>query len=194
MAINFAKTSFEGRSPIFWRGECKVLPGGFKPVNSLAVGMVVFRGTPLFVDFESMTAAVVKVATVLDGGTTTKVRVAKGSNFVAGDTVTKIGGTGTPTISSIDKSNSAYDVLNLSAGLTGVGKDDIIAEAETEGTAKYTPNMVSATDLEVKDKLDTLDAAYDALVLKKNAHYPILDSWVTGVCLTNNPNIMFINQ
>lgn len=194
MAIDFARTSYEGRTPAIWRGECKVLPGGFKPKNSLAKGAVLLRATPLYVDFSDMTAAVVKASKVLEGGTTTKPRIAKGSYFVVGDKVTKIGGTGTPTISAIDTSNAGYDVISLSAAITGLAANDVIAEAETEGEGKYTPNMVVAADLEIKDKLDTIDAAYEALILEKNIPYIVLDSWKQGVCLKSNPNIMFINQ
>ena len=67
MAIDFKKEKIRGRSPEFWRGEAKVLPGGFKPTQEFPVGTVILRGTPLFVDFEARTAAVCKVALVLDG-------------------------------------------------------------------------------------------------------------------------------
>ena len=194
MAVNFARTSYEGRTPAIWRGECKVLPAGFKPKNTLVKGMVVLTATPLYVDYADMTAAVIKVAKVLAGGTTTKPRIAKGHYFAVGDKVTKIGGTGNPTISAIDTSNADYDVLTLSAGLTGLVEGDVVAEAEAEGVALYTPNTVVAADLEVKDKLDTIDAAYDALVIMTNVPYPILPDWVNGLCLKNNPNIMFIKQ
>ena len=195
MGISFLKTSYEGRTPIFWRGECKVLPGGFKPLNALRAGSVLLSGTPLFVDFDNLTAAVVKVAKVLAGGTTTKVRVAKTHAFAAGDSVCKVGAEGTAVaISSIDTTNAEYDVLNLASGLTGVASGDVVAEAGEGGTPKYAPNAVVAADLEVKDKLDTIDAAYEALVLKKNAHYPVLDAWVAGIALKDNPNILFINQ
>lgn len=197
MAIEFKRTSYEGRVPVIWRGECKVFPAGFKPANTLNVGMVVLRGTPLCVDMDTLTAGVVKVATILDGGTTTKPRVGKGHYFAVGDVVMKVGKTDlTVTVSAIDKSNVDYDVITFSAALTTLTKGDVIAEAVAGDTAteRYIPNAVVAADLEVKDKLDTLDAAYEALILKNAVPYPILNSWVVGLCLKNNPNIMFIKQ
>ena len=80
MAIDFKKTAVKGHTPEIWRGECKILPGGFKPVQSFPVGTVLHRGTPIFVDFAAMSAAVCKTAKVLAGGTTTAFRVAKGSH------------------------------------------------------------------------------------------------------------------
>ena len=62
MAIDFKKTAVKGHTPEIWRGECKILPGGFKPVQSFPVGTVLHRGTPIFVDFAAMSAAVCKTA------------------------------------------------------------------------------------------------------------------------------------
>lgn len=206
MAINFARTSYEGRTPAIWRGECKVLPAGFKPKQTLAKGTVVHRATPLFVDFDNLEAAIVKVVKVVAGGTTSKPRVAKGHYFAVNDVVMKVGKTdASPTISAIDTSNADYDILTLSAAITGLAADDVLAEATayvapegsgeaTPAALKYIPNAVVAADLEVKDKLDTLDAAYEALVLKNVVSYPVLEDWLTGFCLKNNPSIKFIKQ
>jgi len=64
MAIEFKRTKVAGHFPEIWRGECRMLPGGFKPAQDFAVGTVLHRGTPLYVDFETMTAAVCKTAMV----------------------------------------------------------------------------------------------------------------------------------
>lgn len=200
MAIDFAKKTYPGRTPAIWRGECKILPGGFKPKNTLTKGEVVLRGTLLEIDFDTLEAAVVKTAKVLSGGTTSQVRVAKGSLFAVGDVVMKVGKTDvSPTVSSIDTSNSAYDVLKLSAAITGLAADDVIAEAtpyseSSPAAVKYTPNACVGADLDVQDKADTLDAAYEALILKNVVSYAILEDWLQGPCLKNNPNIMFIKQ
>lgn len=206
MAINFARTYYEGRTPAIWRGECKVLPGGFKPKNTLTKGMTILRGAPLYVDFDNMEAAVIKVVKVLSGGTTTKPRVAKGHYFAAGDVVMKVGKTdASPSVSSIDTSNAEYDVLTLSAAITGLAADDVLVEATpyaaavgsgsaTPAAEKYVPNAVVASDLEVKDKLDTLDAAYEAVVLKNVLPCPLQAGWLEGIALKNNPNIIFIKQ
>lgn len=214
MAIEFKKTTLSGKTPTIWRGECKILPGGFKPKNTIPTGTVLKRALPLFIDFANMEAAVIKVAKVLTGGTTTKVRVAKGHLFAVSDVIMKVGkDDASPSISSIDTSNADYDVLNLSAGISGITADDVIIEAspyvaavEATETAEateavpaaplYVPNAVVGADKEFNGKgLPTIDAAYEAVVLYPSVDYPILDSWLSGgMCLKDNPNILFIKQ
>lgn len=200
MAIEFKRNDYSGHFPEIWRGEAKILPGGFNPVQTFAVGTVLRKGVPVYVDFDAMTAAVCKTATVLSGGTTSKVRVAKGHYFAVGDVITKNGdGSATPSISSIDASNTEYDVLNLSAAYTGLAADDVIVEsaAVESGTAasKYEPNAVIGSELVVEDKgVPTIDAAYEAVVLLPALSAPVLSSWKTGIALKNNPNIIFIKQ
>lgn len=134
MAIEFNKTSLSGHTPEIWRGECKMLPGGFKPKNTIATGTVVNRGTLCYVDFSDMTAAVIKLAKVINGGTTSKPRIAKGHLFAVGDVVAKVGKDDkSVTVSSIDTDNSGYDVLNLSAAITGLAANDVLIEATEYG-------------------------------------------------------------
>lgn len=200
MAITFEQQSFSGRFPEIWRGECKMLPGGFKPKQEMPVGTVVRRATPVFVNFDDMSAAVCKTASVLDGGTTTKVRVPKGHYFAKGDTVAKYGDAATDpvTVSDIDTSNTAYDTLTLSKAITGIAKDDIIIEAVKDGEtvkAAHEPNMVVGADKHFDGKgLPTIDAAFEAVVLLPSLMFPILPEWLTGVALKLNPNIIFIKQ
>ena len=130
MAIDFKKTQLSGHTPEIWRGECKILPGGFKPVQNFPVGTVLHRGTPIYVDFEAMSAAVCKTAKVLKGGTTTAPRVAKGHYFVAGDVVMKLGVTDkSPIIKSIDTANAGYDVITFASAIAGLAEGDILVEA-----------------------------------------------------------------
>lgn len=205
MAIEFKQTHYAGHTPEFWRGEAKILPGGFKPKKDLPIGTVVRKATPVYVDFENLTAAIVKTAIVLAGGTTTKVRVPKGHYFAVGDMVAKSDdGAASPTISSIDKSNSDYDVLNLSAGITGVKENDIIVEStektETEAAKPlYVPNFVVGAEKVIDGKgLPTLDIAYDAIILVPSLAAPILPEWLQEGgkygCLKNNHNIIYIKQ
>lgn len=200
MAIEFKKTAYSGRFPEIWRGECKMLPGGFKPLQSFSVGTVLRRATLLEVNFENMTAAVIKLADVLAGGTTKAVRVAKGHYFAVGDVVTKIGdGKSTPSISSIDTSNVDYDVLTLSAAYTGLTEGDTIVESAAVGsgdaTSKYTPNMIVGADKEFNGKgIPAIDAAYEAVVLYPSLSFTIPAEWLNGPCLKSNPNILFVKQ
>ncbi|QCD37163.1 MULTISPECIES: hypothetical protein [Muribaculaceae] len=206
MAIEFKTQQFPGRFPEIWRGECKMLPGGFKPTQEFPVGTVVRRATPLYVDFDTMTAAVCKTATVLNGGTTKEVRVPKGHYFVAGDKIIKLGATELGEIDSIDRTNDAYDILKLKAAYTGIQADDVIAEgvAVTEGqgdsatttnSVRYSPNNIVGEDKEFTGRgLPTLDAAYEAVVLMPSLLFPMLPEWLTGIALKNNPNIIYIKQ
>ena len=210
MAIDFKKTQLSGHTPEIWRGECKILPGGFKPVQNFPVGTVLHRGTPIYVDFEAMSAAVCKTAKVLKGGTTTAPRVAKGHCFVAGDVVMKLGVTDkSPIIKSIDTANAEYDVLTFASAIAGLAEGDILVEASAAAAAEgdneavpaaplYTPNMVVGAVKEFTGKgLPTIDAAYEAVVLYPSLNFPLLEDWLINpgkVCLKANPNILFIKQ
>lgn len=199
MGINFKSQRIAGRFPEIWRGEVKVLPGGFKPANEIAIGTIVRRGTPLFVDFDKRTAAVCKTALVVNGGTTTAPRVAKGHYFTAGDSVAVNDGTATSTVKSIDTSNVDYDVITFDKALTGVKADDILIECAEAGEGakpKYTPNMIVSADKEFKTTgINTIDAGYDALVLKHSyENTPLVPEWVNGVVFAMNPRIMVITQ
>lgn len=191
MAIDFSRKTYTGRVPKIWRGECKILPGGFAPVQSFTSGTVIPQGTLLYVDFDAQTAAVVKTATVLDGSTTTSVNVAKGTLFQAGDEINVYGSTTTATISAVDTDSSTeYDTLTLGSAISSATEGGIIVES-----AGYTPNAVVGADLEISDLgITTIDAAYEALVLYPNTDAPIVDDWKTGFCLANNPSIKFIKQ
>lgn len=210
MAIDFKKTQLSGHTPEIWRGECKILPGGFKPVQNFPVGTVLHRGTPIYVDFEAMSAAVCKTAKVLKGGTPTAPRVAKGHYFVAGDVVMKLGVTDkSPIIKSIDTANAEYDVLTFASAIAGLAEGDILVEASAAAAAEgdneavpaaplYTPNMVVGAVKEFTGKgLPTIDAAYEAVVLYPSLNFPLLEDWLINpgkVCLKANPNILFIKQ
>ena len=210
MAIDFKKTQLSGHTPEIWRGECKILPGGFKQVQNFPVGTVLHRGTPIHVDFEAMSAAVCKTAKVLAGGTTTAPRIAKGHYFVAGDVVMKLGVTDkSPIIKSIDTANAEYDVLTFASAIAGLAEGDILVEASAAAAAEgdneavpaaplYTPNMVVGAVKEFTGKgLPTIDAAYEAVVLYPSLNFPLLEDWLINpgkVCLKANPNILFIKQ
>lgn len=197
MAIEFQKTNYEGRVPEIWRGEAKILPGGFKLTQNLPVGTVVRRGTPVFVEFsDNRTASICKTATVLKGGTASAPRIAKGSYFAVGDKITKIGGEASVTVNAINTSNADYDVLTLSSAVTGLVAGDIIAEtAETAGSAKFAPNAVVGAELEITGKgIPTLDVAYECVVLLPSLASPILDEWKTGFALKDNQSIKLITQ
>lgn len=199
MAIKFERTIYPGDMDPFWRKEVKMLPGGFSLKQTFATGDVIRRGSFLQVDVSDMSAAVVKIGQVLEGGTTTAARVSKKNNFCVGDVVYKLGteDSTTTTVKNIDRSNPDYDVITFASGITGLAAKDFIQEFDSDTKKpKYVANAVLGADLEIrKSGLPTLDAAYDAIVLK-SVCTPFPDSWLVenGFCLATNHNILFINQ
>lgn len=207
MSVTFEKATYEGRQQAFWRGEAKILPSGYKLINSIAVGTLLTRGTFVHIDTDNLEGAIVKVAKVVAGGTTAKPRIEKGSFIQAGDVMQVIGGTTTKTVVSIDRSNASYDVVDFGSALTGATADAFIIESDggtaaSEGVEavdpapKYLPNAVLGADRKVEaNDLVTLDVAYDVVVLK-NVVPSFPASWLGegGLVLANNPKIIFIHS
>ena len=131
--ITFASQSYTKHPNPFWREEVKILPGGFKPVQDFPVGTKLHRGTFVCV-LPGLTCAVVKMGKVVAGGTTTKPRVEKGSNFQVGDVVMDLANDSkSPTVSAIDTSNAEYDVLTLSSAISTLAAGHFIQESSDYG-------------------------------------------------------------
>jgi len=207
MAVEFNKTSYEGNNPDFWRGEAKILPGGFILGQTLPVGSVVRRGTPLYIEDEpNRKAYICKSADVIDGSDADALKVAKGHFFAVGDKVTTAGdttGSATPkSISAIDTSNAGYDVLTLSADITGLSsnKGTIVEAGGTTnaylGKSKYEPNAVVGSDAEINGRgVASVDVAFEGVVLRNMVKAPIASIWLTGgISMKNNHSIKFIIQ
>lgn len=201
MGVTFDKTKIPGGFPVFWRGEFKVLPGGFKLKQTFPEGTLLRKSIPLQLDFENMEAGVVVVAKVLAGGTTTAPRVVKGSLLQVGTVVAKVGKVDlSRTVSAIDKSNSEYDVITLNGALTTLAEGDYIQESNEynsgtqDSTPLYTADAVIETDVEYSAKgFQTVSAGYEGLILKEVA-YPIPSDWLDGYSLKGNPSIKYIKQ
>lgn len=197
MGVKFEGKSYAGNMPVFWRGEAKILPGGYKLLQTFPKGTVIPKGTPLHIVIGTLTAAVSKYAKVVSGETTTKPRVPKGTLFQINDIVMKEGGTTGVTVSSIDTSNADYDVLTLSSAISGLAADDVLIEATatSSSVAKYEPNAVVGEDTEPLSggDQDTVSAAYDAVVLLGYT-VQLPASWMQGICMKNNPNIIYVKQ
>lgn len=202
MAITFNSNKLDGKQRTIWRGEAKMLPGGFKLLQTFPAGTVLERGLPVYVDMSNLSGAIVKVSKVITGGTTSKPRVGKDHTFVAGDKVQKVGGEAAVTVSSIDTSNADYDVLNLSGAISGLAAGDFITESDgatgqnVTSAPKYLPNAILGEDREIlASDLPTIDVAWGALVIKDVAP-AIPDAWMAdgGLCLKHNHNIVYIRQ
>lgn len=197
MGVKFEGKSYAGNMPVFWRGEAKILPGGYKLLQTFPKGTVIPKGTPLHIVIGTLTAAVSKYAKVVSVETTAKPRVPKGTLFQINDIVMKEGGTAGVTVSSIDTSNADYDVLTLSSAISGLTAGDVLIEATATSSpaAKYEPNAVVGEDTEplAGSDQDTVSAAYDAVVLLGYT-VQLPASWMQGICMKNNPNIIYVKQ
>lgn len=203
MAIEFKKTTYAGSLDAFWRTEVRMLPGGFDCNQSIPVGDVIPRGALVCADFDTMTATIVKVGRVVDGGTTTKPRVTKNNHFYAGDTVMKIGKKDTAvTVKSVDRSNPDYDVVEFSAALATLAKGDYLVEAvkDTDDSATtysqaHEANTILGADYTSRAVgMTTLDVAYSAVALKDVCPQFPADWLDGGAFLKSNHNILFIKQ
>lgn len=203
MAIEFKKTSYAGNLDAFWRTEVRMLPGGFNCSQSIPVGDVIPRGALVCADFDTMTATIVKVGRVVDGGTTTKPRVTKNNHFYAGDTVMKIGKKDAAvTVKSVDRSNPDYDVVEFSAALATLAKGDYLVEAvkdtgdsaTTYSQAHEANTILGADYTSRKVGMTTLDVAYSAVALKNVCPQFPADWLDGGAFLKTNHNILFIKQ
>lgn len=203
MAIEFKKTSYAGNLDAFWRTEVRMLPGGFNCSQSIPVGDVIPRGALVCADFDTMTATIVKVGRVVDGGTTTKPRVTKNNHFYAGDTVMKIGKKDAAvTVKSVDRSNPDYDVVEFSAALATLAKGDYLVEAvkdtgdsaTTYSQAHEANTILGADYTSRKVGMTTLDVAYSAVALKDVCPQFPADWLDGGAFLKTNHNILFIKQ
>lgn len=203
MAIEFKKTSYAGSLDAFWRTEVRMLPGGFNCSQSIPVGDVIPRGALVCADFDTMTATIVKVGRVIDGGTTTKPRVTKNNHFYAGDTVMKIGKKDAAvTVKSVDRSNPDYDVVEFSAALATLAKGDYLVEAvkdtgdsATTYSQAHEANTILGADYTSRAVgMTTLDVAYSAVALKDVCPQFPADWLDGGAFLKTNHNILFIKQ
>lgn len=203
MAIEFKKTSYAGNLDAFWRTEVRMLPGGFNCSQSIPVGDVIPRGALVCADFDTMTATIVKVGRVVDGGTTTKPRVTKNNHFYAGDTVMEIGKKDAAvTVKSVDRSNPDYDVVEFSAALATLAKGDYLVEAvkdtgdsaTTYSQAHEANTILGADYTSRKVGMTTLDVAYSAVALKDVCPQFPADWLDGGAFLKTNHNILFIKQ
>ncbi len=120
--------------------------GAFLPIDgslNIALGTDLPTGTLLYVNLSDRQAYAVKNALVIAGGTTSAPRVNKNHLFVVNDVV--FVSDAAVTITSIDTSNSEYDVLTLSAACGGAIAGQYLengAAAGADPVAKYKPNVV----------------------------------------------------
>ena len=177
--------------PQIWKHELQHTDGqggGQLSITNLSAGIKFKKGALINFDFTTKEVNPVKNALVVAGGTTSAPRVTKKHLFKVGDFVYVSGDA--VTINSIDTSNSAYDVLTLSAACTGATADAIIVQALAAGAtpaAKYTANVILGNRVKIVAGV-TVDCIYkvDQWVEKARIPYPVSAATVSAL----NPNII----
>jgi hypothetical protein len=145
----FVKNAAPAPDPKIW-DELKAcsdgLGGGVLAVTELDAtknGGKLLKGAPLYLDYATKMAHVIKAATVITGGTTTAARVNKNHLFVVGD-ASYVSGDAVA-ITAIDATNAAYDVITFSAPNVGAAAGAIIIHAAAAGATpvvKYSANCL----------------------------------------------------
>jgi len=145
----FVKNTAPAPDPKIWdelNAHTDGLGGGVLAVTELDAtknGGRLLKGAPLYLDYATKMAHVVKAATIITGGTTTIPRVNKNHLFVVGDFGYVSGDA--VAITSIDTTNAAYDAITFSAAVTGATAGAVITHATAAGATpavKYTANCL----------------------------------------------------
>lgn len=116
------------------------IPGGVTIATAELGGTAIKAGTPISAPDANGLCHVVKTATVVTNAASdsTKIEVAKGSHFKVGDFIGN--GSKGGTISAIDRTDAAKDVITLAAGFgADLKKGDTLFESSAAGgtTVKY---------------------------------------------------------
>lgn len=135
-------------------------------------GSVLLEGTPMGKGSNGL-YRVVKTAVVVADATSsdTEYQVAKGHHFLAGDKISD-GNKNAQTISSIDKSNAAYDVITVGTTLGGaLSEGDVLFEANSGAkTLAVTPICIAGSTYDVEASTNLfVDAWCIAAVRAANA-------------------------
>lgn len=96
-------------------------------------------------------AQIVKTATGITGGTTTAIRVNKSHQFKVGEHIMIEGTTTSQTITAIDTTNDAYDIISIAATIGTITDGTVIVEAAAQGT---TPVPLYVANSILKDLTD----------------------------------------
>lgn len=141
---------------------------------------VLKKGTMLSLDWANKKAHIVKTAKVYaayDDSADSQIQVDKGHEFKVGDYV--YGGTDDEAITSIDRSNADYDILNFD-GTASLGADlsadQIIEAGSGSNAAEYTVDVLCAADIYVHDK--TASNVFVPVVLNGMVYQNALPYWI----------------
>lgn len=113
-------TLYSGDVPVFQHTGLIVLPGGFRLVtDGLLPDSVIPSGAAFVADEIARTATLIKSSVVFEAATNsaTSYKVAKGTQFIAGNNIGTKNGLKSIDVTAVDKTNVGYDVITVSATL-----------------------------------------------------------------------------
>lgn len=200
--------SFSGSRPVF-TGAVSIVPGGYnldKINQSFAADAVIPEGSLAIVDETNRTVQIIKTAKVvaIDADDAKKVSL-KVSEFyeplfVAGEPVYKagfsansVGWSNVPTISSVKRTDSSFDIV-LSKAISGLVVGDtleIVKKVSDYAAEIGIATRLTVSDVEVRDFETPIDVTADTLqyALYKNRVAPIPASQISGEYLAGNSHI-----
>ena len=200
--------SFSGSRPVF-TGAVSIVPGGYnldKINQSFAADAVIPEGSLAIVDETNRTVQIIKTAKVvaIDADDSKKVSL-KVSEFyeplfVAGEPVYKagfsansVGWSDVPTISSVKRTDSSFDIVlsKAIAGLTVGDTLEIVKKVSEKAAEIGIATRLTVSDAEVRDFETPIDVTADTLqyALYKNRVAPIPASQISGEYLAGNSHI-----
>ena len=200
--------SFSGSRPVF-TGAVSIVPGGYnldKINQSFAADAVIPEGSLAIVDETNRTVQIIKTAKVvaIDADDSKKVSL-KVSEFyeplfVAGEPVYKagfsansVGWSDVPTISSVKRTDSSFDIVlsKAIAGLTVGDTLEIVKKVSDYAAEIRIATRLTVSDVEVRDFETPIDVTADTLqyALYKNRVAPIPASQISGEYLAGNSHI-----
>ena len=200
--------SFSGSRPVF-TGAVSIVPGGYnldKINQSFAADAVIPEGSLAIVDETNRTVQIIKTAKVvaIDADDSKKVSL-KVSEFyeplfVAGEPVYKagfsansVGWSDVPTISSVKRTDSSFDIVlsKAIAGLTVGDTLEIVKKVSDYASEIGIATRLTVSDVEVRDFETPIDVTADTLqyALYKNRVAPIPASQISGEYLAGNSHI-----
>lgn len=190
-------------------GAVSIVPGGYnldKINQSFAADAVIPEGSLAIVDETNRTVQIIKTAKVvaIDADDSKKVSL-KVSEFyeplfVAGEPVYKagfsansVGWSDVPTISSVKRTDSSFDIVlsKAIAGLTVGDTLEIVKKVSDYASEIGIATRLTVSDVEVRDFETPIDVTADTLqyALYKNRVAPIPASQISGEYLAGNSHI-----
>lgn len=159
MGLGFKKSALSGGSRPIWQGrgeDMQLVQGGFLlDTAGLTADAVVEGGTPVNYDEVTRVVKVLKTAKVYEATSTSAVKVYKGHLLTTSDNLGAVVGGAAYAISTIDTSNSAYDLVTLSTALGALTAGQALFASSASGAAAAAyvvqPNGLLYAEMKVEE-------------------------------------------